>query len=70
VIIFTTRDRSDKRDDAVAVDEVELSERNRQGLAWLDEYMSTPQTAEDRRWGKDFRRFLAEHRLDLTRQRV
>ena len=67
--VFTTRDRTDKPDDAVAVDEVELSERNRQGLAWLDKYMSTPQTAEDRSWGKGFRKLLAENRLDLSRER-
>jgi len=69
VIIFTTRDRSDKRGDAVAVDEVELSERNRQGLALIRRWRREPSNVDEKKWD-EFERFLAENRLDLTRQRV
>jgi len=69
VSIFTTKGKTDDRDDATAVQDRALSESDREALAWLEDYLSAPQTEEDRRWGREFRRFLSEHRLDLRRKR-
>ena len=69
VSVFTSKGKRDDEHDATAVQERALSRSDREALAWLDEYLSAPQTDEDRRWGREFRRFLAEHRLDLSRKR-
>ncbi|MEA3403033.1 MAG: hypothetical protein U9R79_17460 [Armatimonadota bacterium] len=57
----------DTRTESPRVDERELSPQNRRLLKWLEDYMATPQTEEDREWGRQFRKFLEEHRLDLRR---
>lgn len=67
VSIFTTKVGRDDRDGAVAVDEAELSERNRQGLEWLERHMGTDYKIDEEKWDA-FERFLAENRLDLTRR--
>ena len=62
VSIFTTKSGPSGKDDQIAVEETAVSNADRQALAWLDEYLSTPQTAEDRRWGREFRKFVTESR--------
>ena len=66
--VFTTKGGRNDKDDAVVVDEAELSERNRSGLAWLQRHMATDYKISAEQWD-EFERFLAENRLDLTRRK-
>ena len=67
VSVFSTKNGRGDKDDTAAVKAPPLSETDREALAWLEDYLSAPQTEEDRRWGREFRRFLSGHRLDLRR---
>ena len=49
-------------------EEAELSEENRRGLAWLREYMSTPDDM-GKEWWDGFRRELANNRFNLREGR-
>ena len=43
-----------------------IPEQNREALRLLDEWMAAPEDA-DVEWWDEFRQWLAEHRLDLSR---
>ena len=47
-------------------EESRLSEKNSEALAWLREWMSTPDDMGEK-WWAEFRRFLAANRLNLRR---
>lgn len=59
-------DNAPPRATVTQYDECELSEKNRKLLEFLDEYYATPDDMGEE-WWDDFRKWLSEHRLNLSR---
>jgi len=63
---FTSKRGRDQTDGAIAVDEASLSERNRRGLELIRRWRRECVEFDGDEWD-EFERFLATHRLDLSR---